>query len=437
MTGAGRWPEIGRRLAPFYGSAGSAALRVISIACSLASITLAVKLLGPDRYGQYVLISAIAAWLPIAALGTPERVTQGLVKARQMEELHTADLLLKTGLVLSGLGGLAAAIGALGALACAQPGMAGDRHSFAAGAILLVGSALLTPTLLTSSVFIANGRIARDAGFKVAQPVLFLLLLVLLLLVDQPGGARLVAVCAAFVGALAASRLWAFARSIPLPVLRHRFSRAILRDMLATSAPFLIVQIAALLAFQTDRFIVNAFSSTAQLGSYDLVVRIYTAFYTLYSIPLQYIWSGAGPLWARGDGVSLRRYVRRFLLGSMGFWVASSLVVTLAAPLLITLVSGRELPSPGLLVGALVGGFFLVRGTTDVLTLTLYATERQGRTLVWVIAHGLSNVAFAWIGGHYAGIAGVVAGQILSFVISTLVPFYVLVFHSRQPGATA
>ena len=421
-------PNLNRRAT--LGSLGSAALRAIAIACNLLAITLVVRLLGPVRYEQFVLITVIAAWLALCALGTPESVTQGVVRARAAGSARAALVLLKSGLVWSLVGAALGLVAGLGALVVLQPSMAGDAYSFIAGLVLLATTALLTPTGLVSSVFVADGQITRDAFFKMLQPVILLaLLLACLLFVDAAPGLLLIAACGASALALLIARGFAMRAGFSKQTLAVPLPDGALRSMAATATPFFILQIAAMLAFQTDRIIVNQFSATGELGSYDLLVRIYTAFYTLYSIPLQFIWSSAGRMWAAAQHDRLPAHAKSYLVRGGVFWIGCIVLVSLAGPTAIALISGGTLPVPSLGIAILVGVFFLIRGLTDVLTLTLYATGRQRLTIPWIIGHGLSNVALAWVGGLYAGIPGVVAGQIVSFAFSTLVPFYWMVVH--------
>ncbi len=428
------WQRLGSRAA--LQSAITMVMRVGSVACNVAAAGVAVRLVGAERYGQLVLIVALTPWLALCALGTGERLTQVIVSAVHKTTLAQAYPTIRSVFVISGFAGL---IGALGASAVVVWGLqSGHDPAFVIGGIITVAAiALLTPLGVSSPILIGQGLIAKDGFYKLAQPILYLVLSGALLLTEHLTREQaFVALSLAYALSFVASKIMGMVGSGGIAFLRHRSSPEVRRNLLQTAWPFFIVQIAALLAFQTDRFLVNRFATSAELGSYDFLVRIYAGLYMLFSVPLQHLWRNVAILYEEGEQHGIRRIVGTYAGGSVLFWLSVTALVVGLGPLIVSILSGGRLPLPGLSMILLVGLFFLIRGTTDVFTLTLYATGRQRETVSYGIAHGVAHVVLAWAGGVAFGVVGVLAGQVLAFLLSSFLPFLILAFRvPAEPSA--
>lgn len=414
-----------------------AIVRVASMIAGVAIAAVVVRLLGANAYAYYVLIITASTWLTVAALGTPERTIQELIRLDALGD-HAAKLsLLKASLVYSGLGGIAAATISIVVLSVLWTTHGIDGWLYGGALLVLITSALTTPALLASSMLIANEQVFRDTCYKLVQPMLALGLAILLLPIGHwPSERLLFVVSASYALSLTVMRLWSL-RELSLRELARipvewQSVAALARD----SFPFLILQLAALAALQFDRFIVTAVGGLEDLASYDFLLRIYTAIYSIFFLALQPIWRRVGTAWAKRDLAQMRTTVIAFLVGSLSFWPFAIGMVTIGGNWVVMMFSGGRVTSPSWTVYLLAGIFFLVRGTTDVLTLTLYSMNQHRRTIPFIIAHGITNVAFGSAGGMIYGVPGMIAGQILSFALSTLLPFLWLVrvvLRDEQP----
>ena len=420
------------------GSAGSIALRGSSIVSNIAAVGLAIRLLGPERYGQYVLLIAAAAWLGLAMLGTGENYTKSLVKVRAGARDPQARPLAQATLLYSTMGAAGATLISIAGLTGLMVLALADRTIFIAGMILLVGTSVSSPLVMASSALVAEGRITFDALFKLLQPLSLLAMVgVAYLLPPIAPGTMLIILAAAHALSVAGTRVAAFLATFQVkPLLRNLLSTPI-GPVARATWPFLIIQLAAMLSFQTDRFLVSSFSSFSELASYDLLFRIFSAVYMVFSIPLLHIWRLVGTSWHDADMLRLKRVMGLYFGGGALFWIAVTLAAVLLAPLVIEVFSGDTVTALAWPVTALIGAFFLVRGTTDVLTLSLYAMEQERKVLPFVIAHGVTNVAFAAAGGALGGVAGLLIGQIVSFVLSTQLPFLFLISRQLRRGLAA
>lgn len=419
------------------GSAGSIALRGFSIASNIAAVSLALRLLGPERYGQFVLLMAGAGWLALGMLGTAEYFTQALVKFPGGVHDAKALPLLRANLLYCLMGAGGSAVIGVAALLVLSLVMPLEPAVIAAGIILLAGMAVSQPLSMASSALVAQGRIGFDAVFKLLQPLSFLAMVLAAYLLPAISSATMLIVLSAAYGlSWLVTRAWAFLVTFEIKPLLRGLLSAHVGPVAKGAWPFLVIQLAALLSFQTDRFLVSSFSSLGELASYDLLFRIFGALYAVFSIPLLHIWRLVGTSWHAADMARLKRVVLLYAAGSAGFWIAATIAAIILAPYAIALFSGGSVAALPVLVTVLIGAFFLIRGTTDVLTLSLYAMEQEKTLLPFVIAHGVTNVALAALGGALGGIRGLLVGQIVSFILSTLLPFaYLLRRQLRRAGA--
>lgn len=384
----------------------SLAGRGVSLGVSLVSVPLTLKLLGKDSYGIWVAITAVLGWAGMADLGLGHGVTN------RLSTLHGADDREGARRVLSSAAGMIGAISGglllLGALSLAllpwrsvlsAPASVGDGELVGAVgvsmALFLVGfvqnpftkvfAAYQEGYLLNyfnlASPLLTLGALGACAWLKPSMPWVVLAL----------SGAPMLPMLAGLAYMFGWHRPW-------LRPSRSSFDGGLARGLLNTGAAFLIPQIAAIGAWESDYLIVLKVLGPAAVATYATIFRLPSTFQGLLSMWLYPLWPAYAEAAARGDIVWVRERYKKSLVRTMGLSLAG------AAGLLLL---GRPVVS------------FWTRGqieATTELLLPMAATLLVGS---WCQVHAMALNGLGQLRGQaFYGSISAVINVILSLVLA-------------------
>jgi O-antigen/teichoic acid export membrane protein len=191
------------------------------------------------------------------------------------------------------------------------------------------------------------------------------------------------------------------------------------RSLWSSSVSFFLIEISALLVFQTDRFLILQFSESVEVTKYTLASTIYLTFYSVYFLFLQPLWPAFGEAINRGDIDWTRRVFNRInFLSTIGMILLIA-VVLMVGPYLIELWTGRSDVEPDKLLLAILGFYFLIRVFTDVHSIIMFSLDKQ-RELLWAtFSHGFLNLVLGIVLGKEYGVHGIASASLLSFALSS------------------
>lgn len=257
-----------RRLAGIVqGAVTGLASRLVGVAVSLLSVPLTIAYLGPERYGVWTLVGSLLAWVRLADLGIGNGLTNAIAGARGADRPDLVRAHVSTALAV--LAAIALALGLIAAMAWPWidwNGMLGVRTEAgraeagpamaASGVIFLLGF----PLSVVGRTFNATqeGRLGNywSAAGNVAG------LLALIAVTRTQGGlVWLVMACSGTgLGVQAASGVWLFARHNRAIAPRLRsVRRELVRGLLQVGLQFFLIQIMALVVFETDNLVIAHF----------------------------------------------------------------------------------------------------------------------------------------------------------------------------------
>ena len=392
------------------------------MALAVLSIALTAPFLGIADLGTYAVLQALLAWATVLALGLPDACSGILAKFHRQGNLKRGAAYL----------GSAAALVAFAALACIAMvivyfwfhALTGQlTNKVVATCVALTLALLSLPFLLAQSGLNADGAIARSTAWSLLNAGLAVLAIWCVTLLNPPHEKRLLAAVIATGGATLFTRAAMYCvewrRMYPGEALWPQVAIRRTRTLLGAGFPFLIINLAALTAFQVDRFVAYKFLSAADAAALDSTLKLLMAAHTLYSVLLAKLWRTVGEPWNRGDGYGARRAtVDAFLRGVLFWAMAGAAVLPLIRYLIFKLTSGAVvITDMTFVVAAFV--YVALRGLTDTFSIALFAARLQARTVRIVICHGLLNIPFS-IGGCLAfGLPGILIGQIASLALTS------------------
>jgi O-antigen/teichoic acid export membrane protein len=262
----------------------------------------------------------------------------------------------------------------------------------------------------TANIFVVIGSIGNLAS-------------IVILVHLRAGLAAMVAGSAlALVGADIICLLWLVLIHKPWlrPRLKH-LDRSAARRMLQLGTEFFLLQIAGLVVFNCDNFIVAHYLGPAQVAPYSVAWRLvgYAAIIQTFLAPA--LWPALSEAFERGDFVWVRTTFRRTMWITMGTGFGFVVVFAILGRWMIRVwATQAAVPSETLI---LLMCLWVLISTFMNNTAIVLASRGKTRAQAWlsIVAAALNLVLSIWL-VQRIGSEGVILGTILSYLIVLVIP---------------
>ena len=318
-------------------------IKGLSIAINLVFVPLTINYIDAERYGIWLTLSSIIIWFNFFDMGLGNGLRNKLVEAIAKNDVEEERKLISTTYV------------SLTAIALLIIGLYISIMLFIQWDTLLNVSATYREELQTLGLIIVimfsfqfvlqlinTINSAHQKVFLTSLVFLtgsiFSLLFILILRSNIPGSILLVGT-AMFAGNLLAFLLFSihfffFTRPDLLPSFKH-FSRSSSKKLLNLGGKFFIIQIAAIVQYQTANVLISRSFSSTQVTEYNIAYRLFIILVMVFSIIVAPLWSAVTDAQSKGDFDWIRRTERKllflwslFALGALGILAISNFLYT-------------------------------------------------------------------------------------------------------------
>ena len=414
--------------------------RGIGIATTLISIPFVQQYLGDERFGLYLTLLSLTAFLSFSDFGVGNGLKSRIAQAIGRDDAHETKALVSNAFLFLGLvalAGIAAAILLQMAVPWARVFNVSDVEAVAEAGpavfVLMVCYALSLPLSVVQHTQQALQK-GHLAGIWEALGSLTTLSALFGAIAME---ASLPVLVLAFMGGplltKAMNTIWYFwmqDRQVA-PNLRLAEPRLV-KSLVGTGGLFVILQLAAAVAFTSDAIIIAQVIGPASVQDFALPEKLFNLISMIVAVSLLPLWPAYGEAFARKDTAWVMRTLRLSVLigGGVAFcggallavlspsllrlWVGDA--VEASAALLIGLVIWKTLEAMGVALAMYFNGVLIIR-LQVVLAILL---------LVTVIP---TKVVFASI----FGVAGLPWATIACYLITTLIPLMVWINFNRTP----
>ncbi|MGA9565477.1 MAG: lipopolysaccharide biosynthesis protein [Candidatus Korobacteraceae bacterium] len=409
--------------------ASGAASRVLSALLMLVSLPLAVRYLGPERFGLWATIASTVVFLNLLDLGIASTLTNHIARAyavgdRDYAARYTANALAVTVSVACAAGlALIAAWPYINWMALFNVSASVTRRdvsgTVAVAAILMLlglpaslGSKILAgyQQVHLGNAIVAAGTVVNLVGLatgialRVSMPVLFLM------------SVGSVTVCN--LAALVATLLW-FKPWLRLRASLLQWRQA--RELLGSGSGFLLIQIAGAVVFSSDNVVVSHYLGAAQVTPYNVTWRFVGLAAVLQSLIFPALWPAYAEANARGDYDWIRRTFRFTMQATLALNLAGGVIFVAAGKPLIRWWAGEAaMPSMALLVAMAL--WAIISGCMTVESCLLAAVNRTREQGVLSIVAAAVNLLLSIALVQRVGAIGVITGTIVSYLLVLVVP---------------
>lgn len=429
-TSAGASTHRGRRLrAIVHGAVSGLASRALAIVVSLLSVPLTIHYLGTERFGVWALLASILAWLRLADIGIGNGLNNAISRAHGQERPDLIRAHVSTALML--MTGISALLGLVLAISWHWIDWVSLFGLTSPVAVQQVGPAMVAtavifllsfPLSISQRVYIATqeGKLAN--GWQATGNVASLVALVI---ATQTRGGLAWLVVAVYGTTLlvdATSSLWLFRlrRRAIRPSFRL-FSSDSVSALMNTGLKFFLIQIMALVVFESDNFVIAHFLGASHVASYSITWKLFNYTSLPQTVLFAYIWVAYGEAIARGDTAWVRRAFRGHVAFSLG--VTAALVVPLiflAKPLVRIWAGADVVPTTELVL--LLALWNLINAYCSPLACLFAAADHLKAQLVYGACSMVANLALSIYLVQRWGVPGVIAATVISFGILVCAP---------------
>jgi O-antigen/teichoic acid export membrane protein len=426
-TPDGRSAERYRRIA--WSTLLAAVGKVISIVTGFVSVPLVIGYLSSDQYGMWLTMSSLIAVLGPLDLGIGLGLLTILSDADGRGDRETARRAVATSLTML----LAIAAVVLLVFAAAYTfipwrqvfnvkDVAAIGEAGPASAVLVTSFALGLPLGIIGLIQLAHQSNYISSAWAIAGNLGSLAAIVIV--VHLHAGLPILAVALTGVGLLAALLNGAVLFGHQRPWLRphiHDVEPKLMRPLLRVGGLFMILQIAGLVGYQLDNFVIAQIMGAASVQEYAVPLKLFTLAPTLLSFALTPLWPAYRESLARGDWAWISRTLRRSLLLAAAVNIPSAIFLILAGPWVLQLwVHDAVHPTTILMVG--LGVFVMLNTLNGPLAMLLNGANAMGFQAVCAVLMAAGNVTISILLVQRIGVSGAVWGSAIAQVVFVLVP---------------
>ena len=425
-----------RMLGILQGFVTSLGNRGIAVAVSFLSVPLTIGYLGQERYGVWITLGSLLAWVQLSDFGLGQGLTNAVTTAIGQDRPDLARTHLSNATLL--LSAIAAAVGVIMVAAWRFIdwndlfGVVSPMAKAEAGPAVAAALAIFLlqfPLGIAGKVYIAHqeSRIANywgGAGNIVG-------LLSLLIVTRTQGGLVWLVIAVSGTSLLinAASTAWLFLRHRPTlrPSLRS-VNAAHMRSLSQTSGQFFLLQVMALVTFSSDNFVVSHFLGAKSVPEYSLTYGLFNYTSLPQSILFSYLWTAYNEAIARRDLIWVKRTFSLHLLANVAFTIVAVIVLSaVAKPFIAWWAGPGVVPSSALVLW--MAAWSIINAFTNTIACLLAAASRVRYQIIYSAASTLSNIILSIYLVQQWGVVGVISATVMSYAVFVCGPTYIDVRH--------
>ena len=416
-----------RSLAAKKNIIASFAIKGVSIAISIVLVPLTISYINSSRYGIWLTLSSIVGWLSFFDIGFGNGLRNKFAEAVAEKKDELAKIYVSTtyailsliiGVVILVFFIINPFISWSTVLNC-TPEMGGELSILAI--IVFVFFCLRFIFQLLATVLTANQEPAK-ASFLELLGSSFSLILIFILTKTTSGNLIYLGTVLSFtpVLVLILSSFWFYRKDYKkyAPSIGFvKFSYA--RNLMSLGLKFFIIQIAALVLFNTDNIIIIQLFGSKDVTTYNVAFKLFsvvTMIFTIISTPL---WSAFTDAYAKND----IQWIKSTISTMEKIWIlltGITVVLLLFSPIIFKLWLGNKVLVPFALSVAMMS-YVIVYIWQTIHVFLLNGIGKIKLQLYLVIFSSLINIPLAIFLGRKFGLVGITITSTLLFTIMGII----------------
>lgn len=402
----------------------------VLVLVNLIAVRWVLGYLGAERYGAWMTISSLLAWISIADFGLGNGLITSLSEAYAHGRRDVAQRIVATAFWLLAMIAVVLWLILGGVALLIDWGWVFNVRSFDAQAevnlavfVALFITLLGLPMSIIERIYRAHQEGASANYWSALGSVLSLIALMIATSLRGDLMWLIVAFSGMALAVQMGSALWLFGWHMPW--LRPTLAAADMtqsRGLVTTSLQLFILQIAALVILQTDNLIIARLLGAEAVTPYSVTWRLFNYASLLMAFTAPVLWPAYAEANARGDVAWMRRAFLRSSSTNLAITVGLSLFLVIIGQWFVRIWTGSE---------AAVAPFWVFAGmavwnTISVMTTATFtflgSLDRLRGPVVYGTLSAIANLIFSIIFAQWYGITGVIWATVLAYALFNLLP---------------
>jgi O-antigen/teichoic acid export membrane protein len=413
-----------------HSTAAATVARGVNLVVSFISVPLAVGYLGRDRYGIWITISSLLAFLSFADFGLGGSLQNSLSEAYGREDRVQAKRYVANAFWLLALIALVLWV----PLAAGHNWIATQLFSGPNASVLAESS---TAILIAITIFFLNFPLNLYTQVLTAYQQRTIVnvcaiitsignLLAIVIVITLKGGLAWLVLaysgCGLLVSAVTSLWLYFHAKSWLKPSF-DAVDSSMMRSLFATGWKFLVISIFWIVNLQTDNLIISHFLGPGEVTPYSIAYRLLSYAVIFQSFAVVALWPAYTEAKARGDSAWIRRAFKANLIFSLISSLPLTILFVVFGQKIIHVWAGpAAVPQFPLLVWMAIWNMMLA--TLSAGTFLLYALGRLTGMTIYGSITAVVNIALSIVFVQRWGVNGVVFASIFSVALFSYLPVF-------------
>ena len=405
----------------------SFAIKGLSIAISLVLVPLTINYINASRYGIWLTLSSMVTWFSFFDIGFGNGLRNKFAEALAKGQMELARIYVSTTYAI-----LIIIIGIVLILfLCINPflnwakilntssDMAGELSLLAL--IVFVFFCLRFVLQLITTVLTANQQPAKASFFNLLGSIFSLI--VIFILTKTTSGSLIylgIALSLMPVLVLAASSIWFYRNEYKMfsPSFKYvRFSYA--SNLMSLGIKFFIIQIAALILFNTNNIIITQLFGPAEVTTFNVSFKLFSVVTMVFSIIATPLWSAYTDAYVKNDFEWIKSTMSKMRI----IWyllIVCTVLLLFSSPWLYRLWVGDKVQVPFSLSIAM-SSYVIVYIWQTIHVFLLNGIGKIKLQLYLVVFSGIINIPVAIFLGKKIGLVGITLTSTVLFIIMGII----------------
>ena len=398
-------------------------IKGLSIGISLVLVPLTINYVNPSRYGVWLTLSSMVSWFSFFDIGFGNGLRNKFAEARARGEDELAKIYVSTTYAILSIIIVTVLILFIfinpylnwPKILNTIPDMAGELSILAA--IVFVFFCLRFIFQLLTTVLTANQEPAKASFFDFLGNF-FSLVIIFLLTKTTAGNLIYLGTVLSFVPVLVLiiASFWYFSRDYKKFAPSFKFIKlGYARNLMSIGIKFFIIQIAALVLFNTNNIIITQLFGPEEVTTFNIAFKLFSVVTMIFFIIATPLWSAFTDAYVKNDF----EWIKTVLSKMRKIWyllILFSIMLLVASPLIYRLWIGDSVKVPFALSMAMCS-YVIVYIWQTIHVFFLNGIGRIKLQLYLVIVTGLLNIPLAIFLGKKIGLVGVTLTSTLLFII--------------------
>lgn len=402
-------------------------IKGVSIAISLVLVPLTINYINPSRYGVWLTLSSIVVWLSFFDIGfgygLRNRFAEALAEGKEeLARIYVSTTYAILSIIVGGLMLLFFIVNPFldwSMILNSTPDMENELTVLAI--IVFVFFCLRFVFQLINTVLAANQQPAKGSFVDLLGSI-FSLVVIFILTKTTEGNLIYLGTVLGFtpVLVLIVSSLWFYNGEYKKFAPSFKFIKfTYAKDLMSLGVKFFIIQIAALVLFNTDNIIIIHLFGSKDVTTYNVAFKLFSVVTMGFNIIAVPLWSAFTDAYARNDLDWIKTTIKtleKMWIGLIGL----TILILLASPFIFKLWLGDAVMVPFALSLAMTS-YVIVSVWQTIHVYFLNGIGKVKLQLYLVIFSSVINIPMAIFLGKHFGLIGITITSTILFAVMGVV----------------